>query len=685
MAFGTIIVKDSNGNVRSIDISQYITMADVQDALNQLPNSISNVSFNLDTENSLLTLTADNTDGTQTETEINLSDLLPSAVIQAISDNNKQSITSIIPSINDNTLTLEITNGNNETDTKTVSLESVITSAISNIPEYSNGNKGLVPATTDSNAILTTDGWKSANELSLADSNLECEYVTVKKEFEFGFATNLSNISHKITANLKADEIWSDTITVDKNGNEITGCAFVYPYINEMPSAISDFEYYGDMNCWENRSNHYAKTFQILRNAFTVDAYISSETSTTATITITVYGPKELAPRLFELEVDGVLTRYYENMLDTDTVDFDIVANTISIYSRGTKNTALYWGEEVNVSPVELTSTEYDSPYLPFTVIKTETGIRLTGKEVNIENWDTEISNTTLHLVQGNNTTDVSLNCLTNYVSSSLADIDSSISSINENIQFMSGIATTESNGLMSSTDKTKLDGLTQLPRIVAVSNTNTSYAIAFPDQTGEQQLNTNKPTKLQFIGAKGIIVSYPASTGSGYATETKVFQIQAKPVEFCGDGITVNNNIISVPEYSGATSSDNATSGLVPSALVSEKDMFLRGDGSWAMPYDDIVIPLEDGNIDLSQGRTFDITLDSNIEFTISNAPAGKMTVFNLAVHNNNEYSVTFPSNMVWDKNLTLTYQQTDTITIYSFMTLDGGTTWYANKIFSA
>ena len=48
------------------------------------------------------------------------------------------------------------------------------------------------------------------------------------------------------------------------------------------------------------------------------------------------------------------------------------------------------------------------------------------------------------------------------------------------------------------------------------------------------------------------------------------------------GDGITVNNGIISVPEYEGATSSSSATSGLVPPATSAERNNFLRGDGTW-------------------------------------------------------------------------------------------------------
>lgn len=48
------------------------------------------------------------------------------------------------------------------------------------------------------------------------------------------------------------------------------------------------------------------------------------------------------------------------------------------------------------------------------------------------------------------------------------------------------------------------------------------------------------------------------------------------------GDGITVNNGIISVPEYEGATASAAGTSGLVPLAAAGQADYVLCGDGEW-------------------------------------------------------------------------------------------------------
>ncbi len=48
------------------------------------------------------------------------------------------------------------------------------------------------------------------------------------------------------------------------------------------------------------------------------------------------------------------------------------------------------------------------------------------------------------------------------------------------------------------------------------------------------------------------------------------------------GDGLTVSNGIISVPEMQGATASTDGTSGLVPPAAAGQANYVLCGDGEW-------------------------------------------------------------------------------------------------------
>ena len=48
------------------------------------------------------------------------------------------------------------------------------------------------------------------------------------------------------------------------------------------------------------------------------------------------------------------------------------------------------------------------------------------------------------------------------------------------------------------------------------------------------------------------------------------------------GDGLTVSNGIVSVPEYEGATASTAGTSGLVPPAAAGQQESFLTGGGEY-------------------------------------------------------------------------------------------------------
>lgn len=51
------------------------------------------------------------------------------------------------------------------------------------------------------------------------------------------------------------------------------------------------------------------------------------------------------------------------------------------------------------------------------------------------------------------------------------------------------------------------------------------------------------------------------------------------------GNNVKIENDVISVPEMVGATAMQSGRAGVVPQPLTSEKDKFLRGDGTWATP----------------------------------------------------------------------------------------------------
>lgn len=65
-----------------------------------------------------------------------------------------------------------------------------------------------------------------------------------------------------------------------------------------------------------------------------------------------------------------------------------------------------------------------------------------------------------------------------------------------------------------------------------------------------------------------------------GIPNNTWTHWVQFVSIAQIGDGITVNNGIISVPEYEGATASTAGTSGLVPPAIAGQQESFLTGGG---------------------------------------------------------------------------------------------------------
>lgn len=93
--------------------------------------------------------------------------------------------------------------------------------------------------------------------------------------------------------------------------------------------------------------------------------------------------------------------------------------------------------------------------------------------------------------------------------------------------------ATKDTDGLMSSTDKTKLDGIDP-----------EANKYVLPEATNEV-----------LGGIKG------------------------------GSGVTITSGVLSVDAMKGASSSSNGSGGTVPAPTTTQADSFLRGDGTWAKP----------------------------------------------------------------------------------------------------
>lgn len=140
-------------------------------------------------------------------------------------------------------------------------------------------------------------------------------------------------------------------------------------------------------------------------------------------------------------------------------------------------------------------------------------------------------------------------------------------------------VATTSTNGLMSSTDKTKLDGLSQYPRI---TSTQVGYGSVYIGAAGATiSLDTSMNTCLSFSMQKGLNGQLTHAVHGGIDYQT--ISLCVNPSQFCGSGITVDSTgSISVPTYVGATISKAGTAGLVPAATAANRNKYLKGDGTW-------------------------------------------------------------------------------------------------------
>ena len=93
---------------------------------------------------------------------------------------------------------------------------------------------------------------------------------------------------------------------------------------------------------------------------------------------------------------------------------------------------------------------------------------------------------------------------------------------------------------------------------------------------------------------------SYTTDGGVTYATAGWSKLLDEKHV---GDGITVNNGIISVPEYEGATATQAGTSGLVPPPLAADVGKTLGADGTWSFAKD-VAIGGNQGDLASARGQ---------------------------------------------------------------------------------
>lgn len=95
-------------------------------------------------------------------------------------------------------------------------------------------------------------------------------------------------------------------------------------------------------------------------------------------------------------------------------------------------------------------------------------------------------------------------------------------------------------------------------------------------------------------------------------------------------------------------------------------------------------IVSMTSNTIDLSKGSTFSKTITAATTFSCVGVPENTTTIFTLVLTNGGNYTVTWPSSFKWSDGTPpeLTSGGTDILT---FITIDGGTTWYGSLSMSA
>ena len=301
---------------------------------------------------------------------------------------------------------------------------------------------------------------------------------------------------------------------------------------------------------------------------------------------------------------------------------------------------------------------------------------------------------------------------------------------------YLKGDGTWSNSGLISSVDKTKLDSLSQYPRIDNFY-INDSYVNA--NETNSCSLSTTGPTKLVVIGGDGIETTLVQQAADASQEASVGVRLTVRPDGFLAtnSGLRAYNGKLSAPVYTGATSEDDGIAGLVPIAYAGDQDKYLMGDGTWGeiatakeVGYvtttpttqsasslqneafifcesnsgSESLIPVtttgnqtisgtkkfidgiyggvvtlasNESTFDLSRAAGFLKTVTANTTFSFSNVPSNAICCITVILTNGGNYAVTWPSSVKWTGNTTpvLTQNGKDVLT---FITMDGGTTWF-------
>lgn len=224
------------------------------------------------------------------------------------------------------------------------------------------------------------------------------------------------------------------------------------------------------------------------------------------------------------------------------------------------------------------------------------------------------------------------------YTASSPLDITSGVISIADATASTKGVVSVGSNISVNNGAISVSDASTSVKGVVQLESSVTGTAGLVPDSAAVKSYADSV--------VKTYTASSPLSIDSSNAISIADATTSTKGVIQVGTGLSVNAGVVSV-------NTDFSTAVFEPSAALSGT------------------------SIDVSTAAVFSKTISADTTFTVTGAPTGKAATFSLILTNGGAYTVTWPSSVKWAGGTppTLTASGVDVLT---FLSGDGGTTWY-------
>ncbi len=252
------------------------------------------------------------------------------------------------------------------------------------------------------------------------------------------------------------------------------------------------------------------------------------------------------------------------------------------------------------------------------------------------------------------------------------------------------GVVTTSINGLMSATDKSKLDGIeTGANNYVHPAGTNPHGTTKSDVGLGNVD-NVKQASKTEFDGHNNDATRHITSV-----ERTKWNTVDNKVDKVTGKGLSTNDyttaekNKLAGVEAGAQVNTVTSVAGKTGAVAVSKSDVGLGNvDNIKQMPisngvlenYREKLVTLSGTStaINLSLGNVFTHTLTGNTTYSITNAVNGQAHSFTLIINMGATVrTITFPSSIKWQGGEIPDLTTVNKTYVLTFMTVDGGTTW--------